>query len=38
MSPTLKSLQEIEVDHIQEVLQFTEWRIEEPKVQRRFLP
>ncbi len=31
MSPTLKSLQEIEKDHIQEVLQFTEWRIEGEK-------
>ena len=31
MSPTLKSLQEIEKDHIQEVLQFTKWRIEGAK-------
>jgi transcriptional regulator with GAF, ATPase, and Fis domain len=31
MSPTLKSLQEVEVDHIQEVLQFTQWRIEGAK-------
>ncbi|MEE4242923.1 MAG: ABC transporter substrate binding protein [Desulfopila sp.] len=31
MSPTLKSLQEVEKDHIQKVLQFAEWRIEGAK-------
>jgi len=31
MRPTFKSLQEIEKDHIQEVLQFTKWRIEGAK-------
>ena len=31
MSPTLKSLQKVEKNHIQEVLQFPKWRIEGAK-------